>query len=430
MRADAHVLAALLERVAKAGHPVGAVLAGEGALQEVGELDAGAGELAEQRAQLDDARVLMDAASEIRTVSEDGATAIGVVMFEDDVFSVPSEVVEAVSDELDQAEIDGVQVDYYSATIATAVEGLIGIGEIVGVALALLTLVIMFRALLPALLPIVSSLVGVGVGVAGSLAFSGVVDMSSATPVLGMMLGLAVGIDYALFIINRHRRQVLAGVDVHESIALANGTSGNAVVFAGSTVLVALLALNVTGIPFVGVMGTVAAGCVLVAVLLSVTLTPAMLGIIGLRIVNRRARGQIGHESHARPELKPMKTSRAFARAALAVGALLIIAGIQRGRFRTGSGGPGVVQIVEGRIAYFGPLTGGTAELGQLSRLVLDPSGKPPHWLLHQPGQLPLAIPLTAEGADALFDAFATLPGLQTERMLAEMRRDMHADHH
>jgi RND superfamily putative drug exporter len=209
-----------------------------------GELDAGAGELAEQRAQLDDARVLMDAASEIRTVSEDGATAIGVVMFEDDVFSVPSEVVEAVSDELDQAEIDGVQVDYYSATIATAVEGLIGIGEIVGVALALLTLVIMFRALLPALLPIVSSLVGVGVGVAGSLAFSGVVDMSSATPVLGMMLGLAVGIDYALFIINRHRRQVLAGVDVHESIALANGTSGNAVVFAGSTVLVALLALN------------------------------------------------------------------------------------------------------------------------------------------------------------------------------------------
>jgi hypothetical protein len=106
------------------------------------------------------------------------------------------------------------------------------------------------------------------------------------------------------------------------------------------------------------------------------------------------------------------------------VGALLIVAGIQRGRFRTGSGGPGVVQIVEGRIAYFGPLTGGTAELGQLSRLVLDPSGKPPHWLLHQPGQLPLAIPLTAEGADALFDAFATLPGLRTERMLHEMHRD------
>lgn len=108
----------------------------------------------------------------------------------------------------------------------------------------------------------------------------------------------------------------------------------------------------------------------------------------------------------------------------IAVGLLLVIAGIQRGRFRIGAGGPGVVQIVEGRITYFGPLTGGAADLEALSALVLDPSAKPPHWLLRQPGQPPLAIPLTAEGADALFDAFATLPGLHTERMLSEMRRD------
>ncbi|WP_417720418.1 hypothetical protein [Salipiger sp.] len=106
------------------------------------------------------------------------------------------------------------------------------------------------------------------------------------------------------------------------------------------------------------------------------------------------------------------------------LGVLLVIAGLQRGRFRLGDGGPGVVQIVEGRIAYFGPLTGGTADLDSLSRLVLDPGARPPHWMLHRPGEPPLAIPLTAEGADALFDAFATLPGLRTERMLAEMRRD------
>ena len=105
-------------------------------------------------------------------------------------------------------------------------------------------------------------------------------------------------------------------------------------------------------------------------------------------------------------------------------GALLLVAGLQKGRFRTGSGGPGVVQIVEGRIAYFGPLTGGAADLGDLTRVVLDPSAKPPHWLLHRPGEPDLAIPLNAEGADALFDAFATLPGLKTERMLAEMRKD------
>ena len=99
--------------------------------------------------------------------------------------------------------------------------------------------------------------------------------MASVTPVLGVMLGLAVGIDYSLFIINRHRRQLRHGVELRESIGLANGTSGNAVVFAGSTVLVALLALNVTGIPFLGVMGTVGAVCVLVAVLIAVTFTPA-----------------------------------------------------------------------------------------------------------------------------------------------------------
>ena len=166
-------------------------------------------------------------------------------------------------------------------------------------------LIIVFRALLPAVLPLITSLIGVGVGVAGSLAFSGVVDMSSVTPVLGVMLGLAVGIDYALFIMNRHRRQVLSGMELHESIGLANGTSGNAVVFAGSTVLIALLALNVTGIPFLGVMGTVGAVCVLIAVLIAVSLTPALLGLIGPRVLSRRARREIGHEAHARARAAP-----------------------------------------------------------------------------------------------------------------------------
>ncbi|WP_430645038.1 MMPL family transporter [Agromyces sp. GXS1127] len=289
------------------------------------ELEAGAAELPAQRTQLEDGQRLVDAASEIRTVSEDGSVATGAVMFEDDLFTLSDELKAEVAAELDGAGIDGVQIDY-STEIAASIDGLIGVGEVVGVVLALLVLIIMFRALLPAVLPIISSLVGVGVGVAGSMALSGVVDMSSVTPVLGVMLGLAVGIDYALFIINRHRRQLLAGMELRESIALANGTSGNAVVFAGSTVLVALLALNVTGIPFLGVMGTVGAVCVLVAVLIAVTLTPALLGLIGIRVLNRRARAQVGHEAHARPELKPMKTGRALLRAALAIVALLIVA--------------------------------------------------------------------------------------------------------
>ncbi|EPX79746.1 hypothetical protein [Salipiger mucosus] len=104
------------------------------------------------------------------------------------------------------------------------------------------------------------------------------------------------------------------------------------------------------------------------------------------------------------------------------IGAVLVVAGIQRGRFRRGGGGAGIVQVTEGRIAYFGPLDGGTADVAELQALVLDPTARPPHWLLHREDAPPLAIPLDAEGADALFDAFATLPGLRTERMLAEMR--------
>ena len=274
------------------------------------EIAANVDEVSTQRAQAEDGQRLLDAASGIRTVSEDGSTAIGVVQFETDLFDLPTEVKESVASELDGADIDGVQVDY-SSTIASSIDGLIGPGEIIGVLIAALVLIIVFRALLPAVIPLVSSLIGVGVGVAGSMAFSGVVDMSSVTPVLGVMLGLAVGIDYALFIINRHRRQVLAGMELKESISLANGTSGNAVVFAGSTVVVALLALNVTGIPFLGVMGTVGAICVLIAVLVAVTLTPALLGLIGRRVLSKRAQAQIGHESHAAPKLTEMKTSRA-----------------------------------------------------------------------------------------------------------------------
>ncbi|WP_309712163.1 MMPL family transporter, partial [Pseudolysinimonas sp.] len=191
---------------------------------------------------------------------------------------------------------------------------------------AALVLVVMLGALIPASLPLVSSILGVGVAVAGSLAFSGVVEMASVTPVLGVMLGLAVGIDYTLFIINRHRRQLKDGADVTESIALANGTAGNAVVFAGATVVIALLALNVTGIPFLGVMGTVAAVCVLIAVLVAVTFTPALLGLVGMRVLSKRARAKIGHLDHLPSPPKPMPTWRAMVAVVAAVGILLVAA--------------------------------------------------------------------------------------------------------
>ncbi len=107
--------------------------------------------------------------------------------------------------------------------------------------------------------------------------------------------------------------------------------------------------------------------------------------------------------------------------AVAAVGLALIAAGIQRARFRGARGGAGVVQVDEGQIAYFGPLTGGAVARSEMTALLIDPTGKPAHWVLRQPGQPDLHIPVNAEGAEALFDAFAALPGLRTEYMLSQM---------
>lgn len=107
----------------------------------------------------------------------------------------------------------------------------------------------------------------------------------------------------------------------------------------------------------------------------------------------------------------------------LAGGALGFV-GVQRARFRTDGGGAGAVQVDEGQVSYFGPLTGGIVALRDLERLSLDRSARPAHWLLDAPGQDSVMIPVNAAGADALFDAFATLPALKTERMLAELHSD------
>ncbi|MCR9274101.1 MULTISPECIES: hypothetical protein [Mameliella] len=104
------------------------------------------------------------------------------------------------------------------------------------------------------------------------------------------------------------------------------------------------------------------------------------------------------------------------------LGVALTVTGVQRGRFRRGGGGPGVVQVVERRVSYFGPLSGGIVDLDALEALSLDPTSEPPVWLLMAPGQPRLEIPLTAKGADQLFDAFATLPGIRTEHMLRQMQ--------
>ncbi|MES2170894.1 MAG: MMPL family transporter [Actinomycetota bacterium] len=279
-------------------------------------------------AQLHQAQVastLLALSKNIRTVSKDGSTVIVTINYTKTIEQLPDSAKTKTLAYFRDRPVKGTEVDF-SSTIAQTVPEVIGVGEIAGVVIAGIVLFVMLGTLVAAGLPLLSALVGVGVGVLGSLSLSQVLAEGAVTPVLGVMLGLAVGIDYSLFIINRHRKQVQQGMELRESIALATGTAGNAVVFAGSTVIVALLALNVTGIPFIGVMGTVGAICIAVAVLIAITFTPAMLRFIGPRVLSRRARRTIGHEQHSVVAVRPMSTLRAIITVIVAACALLVIA--------------------------------------------------------------------------------------------------------
>ncbi|MGP6176076.1 efflux RND transporter permease subunit [Microbacterium sp. A196] len=159
--------------------------------------------------------------------------------------------------------------------------------EAVGLVIALLVLIVTFRSFVIAGLPLLTAVLGVGISMAGIFAATAFAPVSSTTPLLALMLGLAVGIDYALFIMARHQDQVREGTDPEESAARAVGTAGSAVVFAGITVLIALIGLGFAGIPFLTTMGIAASVAVAVAVAIAVTLAPALLGFLGGKAAGR-----------------------------------------------------------------------------------------------------------------------------------------------
>ena len=157
--------------------------------------------------------------------------------------------------------------------------------EGLGVVFAGIVLFIAFGSLLAAGMPLLTALVGIGVTMGGVLASAKFIVIGSSTPLLALMIGLAVGIDYGLFILSRHRTQLARGISPEESTATAVATAGSAVVFAGATVIIALLGLLVVGIPFLSAMGVAAAAGVLVAIFASTTLLPAVLGLAKGRLV-------------------------------------------------------------------------------------------------------------------------------------------------
>jgi RND superfamily putative drug exporter len=171
-----------------------------------------------------------------------------------------------------QVEVRGAGMQTMGAVNATA--------EIVGIAVALVVLALTFGAFIAAGLPIVTALIGVALGSVGITALTAFTDLPSSTPMLGMMIGLAVGIDYTLFILSRYRSELEHTDDREEAVGIAVGTAGSAVVFAGLTVIIALAGLTVIGIPFMGWMGIGAAITVAVAVLVALTFLPALLGVL------------------------------------------------------------------------------------------------------------------------------------------------------
>ncbi|RCG30444.1 MMPL family transporter [Sphaerisporangium album] len=182
----------------------------------------------------------------------------------------------------------GVRVEHGGEVMTSAPE--VGGSEGLGVLIAAVVLVVTFGSLVAAGMTLLNALIGVAVGMAGLYALSGVVELTSVTPVLALMLGLAVGIDYSLFITSRYRQFLAEGMDREEAAGRATGTAGSAVVFAGATVVIALAGLSVVGIPFLSVMGLAAAGTVAVAVLVALTLLPAFLSYAGTRVLPRKQR--------------------------------------------------------------------------------------------------------------------------------------------
>lgn len=291
--------------------------------------------------QLEVGQRLVPVTENFGTVSSNGLTAVATVQFTLPVNEVEAETTKSILALLEGMRSDTIQVEF-SQSLTTVFGELLGPGEIIGLAVAAVVLFVMLGSLVAAGLPVLSAILGVGISASITMTLSGFIEMTSITPILGVMLGLAVGIDYSLFLLNRHRKQLKTGMELQYSIGLATGTSGNAVTFAGLTVIIALAALNLTGIGFLGLMGTMGAVAIAMAVLIALTFTPAMMSLVGMKALNKKERAALqSEESHHEAEepknaLKPVLATKHPVLSILAVGIILGVAAIPASEMRLG----------------------------------------------------------------------------------------------
>ncbi|MER5301820.1 MMPL family transporter [Streptomyces lasiicapitis] len=218
-------------------------------------------------------------------VSKDGSTAYSSITYD-----VPSEKLtegtkKALMDAVEDGRDAGMTVEVGGSAVDAGPE-FGGVTELIGIGVAALVLLITFRALVAAGLPLVTALVGLGAGICAIMALG----LPTTTITLALMLGLAVGIDYALFIVSRYRAERAEGRPAEEAVGRAVGTAGSAVVFAGATVVIALAGLSVAGVPMLTEMGLAAAGTVVIGVLVALTLLPALLGFFPKAVLPRAHR--------------------------------------------------------------------------------------------------------------------------------------------
>jgi len=244
-------------------------------------------------------------------VSKDGTIGFITVQMkgEGDSGRLSDATIQGVNDYIEKAQQSNITIVAGGDLIKQEVGEILGVGEIAGLVLAVAVLFVTLGSLIAAGMPLLTALVAVGVSMLGLFSLSKMIDLSNTAPTLAVMLGLAVGIDYSLFIINRYRTYVIDGYEIKKAAGRAIATAGNAVIFAAATVVIALAALSVVQIPFMTVMGLAAAATVAIAALVALTLIPALLGISKLHLFRRKtqkaireqqAKGIVHHEDVSR----------------------------------------------------------------------------------------------------------------------------------
>ncbi|AJF65646.1 MMPL family transporter [Streptomyces vietnamensis] len=256
-------------------------------------------------------------------VSQNGSTAYVSVSYKVNGMELTDETREALKDAGHDAQGKGLTVEIGGDALQTMPEQ--GASEAIGIVLASIVLVITFGSLVAAGLPLLTAVIGVGIGVSTITALANVLDLGTTTSTLASMIGLAVGIDYALFIVSRYRAELAEGRDHEEAAGRAVGTAGSAVVFAGLTVVIALVGLAVVNIPMLSKMGFAAAGTVVIAVLIALTLIPALLGFAGNKVVGRKQRK--GPKNDLQKDAKPNGGTR-WARFVIRRPLMVLIVGV------------------------------------------------------------------------------------------------------